>query len=379
MRFMQTAAAAAIASAFFCGSAFAETPTVTLYGIVNTGLSYTHQKTAPGKSTDTVQMDSGNYLGSRFGLKGEEKITDTTSVGFILENGFSSDTGTESDDNRIFGREASLYAKNTNFGTLRFGRLTQLTGSTGSSSIMGGKFSALSTGWGIVYGHNAVFAGKFARFDNVINYSTPTWNGFDLHLQYSGGIDMKSETPTGRENTGSTTRYGAIGARYMKGAFSTIGVVDTYHYANTQDDAGYTANLSVANDFNVAKVFLAGQYFKDMRYLGKAAINDTVSGAAVFGNSTAKDGWGINLGATAPAFGGKFYAAVGYMDADHSDATAGKLKRYTVSLGYDYSLSKRTLVYAGAGYMHDKYDDFAATTVGSAYNYGVTAGLVHKF
>jgi predicted porin len=50
-----------------------------------------------------------------------------------------------------------------------------------------------------------------------------------------------------------------------------------------------------------------------------------------------------------------------------------------VSLGYDYSLSKRTLVYAGAGYMHDKYDDFAATTVGSAYNYGVTAGLVHKF
>lgn len=47
MRFMQTAAAAAIASAFFCGSAFAETPTVTLYGIVNTGLSYTHQKTAP--------------------------------------------------------------------------------------------------------------------------------------------------------------------------------------------------------------------------------------------------------------------------------------------------------------------------------------------
>lgn len=77
------------------------------------------------------------------------------------------------------------------------------------------------------------------------------------------------------------------------------------------------------------------------RYLGKAAINDTVSGAAVFGNSTAKDGWGINLGATAPAFGGKFYAAVGYMDADHSDDTAGKLKRYTVSLGYDYSLSKR--------------------------------------
>ena len=50
MRFMQTAAAAAIASAFFCGSAFAETPTVTLYGIVNTGLSYTHQKTAPGNA-----------------------------------------------------------------------------------------------------------------------------------------------------------------------------------------------------------------------------------------------------------------------------------------------------------------------------------------
>ena len=48
MRFMQTAAAAAIASAFFCGSAFAASPTVTLYGIVNTGLHLSHQKTRPG-------------------------------------------------------------------------------------------------------------------------------------------------------------------------------------------------------------------------------------------------------------------------------------------------------------------------------------------
>ena len=91
MRFMQTAAAAAIASAF--SWPLRRLPDCHAVRHVLPIFPIRIEDWAPGKSTDTVQMDSGNYLGSRFGLKGEEKITDTTSVGFILENGFSSDTG----------------------------------------------------------------------------------------------------------------------------------------------------------------------------------------------------------------------------------------------------------------------------------------------
>lgn len=91
---------------------------ITIYGIVNTGLSYTSAEKIEGKTTRSLAMDSGNYLGSRFGIKGEEDLGGVH-VGFVLENGFSSDTGTLSDGGRFFGREASLYVQSSDYGTLR--------------------------------------------------------------------------------------------------------------------------------------------------------------------------------------------------------------------------------------------------------------------
>lgn len=129
---------AATATALASASALAAD--LTVYGVVNTGLSYTHAETSVSESTDTFELDSGNYLGNRFGLKGEETISPDLKAGFILENGFSADTGSLSDGGRMFGREASLYLTNDTFGTLRFGRLTVMTASTGSSGLMRGSF-----------------------------------------------------------------------------------------------------------------------------------------------------------------------------------------------------------------------------------------------
>lgn len=82
-------ALAALAAASL-SSAFAAD--ITTYGVINTGLSYTRADTSVSETTDTFEMDTGNYLGSRFGLKGSEEINDRLTVGFVLENGFSSDT-----------------------------------------------------------------------------------------------------------------------------------------------------------------------------------------------------------------------------------------------------------------------------------------------
>lgn len=92
----------------FAASAFAA-PSVTLYGIIDTGLNYTHYRADDGKtaSTDTFSMASGQSSGSRWGLRGDEKIGSVT-VGFNLENGFNSDDGTET-MSRLFGREASVH------------------------------------------------------------------------------------------------------------------------------------------------------------------------------------------------------------------------------------------------------------------------------
>ena len=370
-----TLLSAAVAGAFAMTGVCAAD--VTVYGVIDTGFSYTHNSSKMGDAANSFTLDSGNNLGSRFGFKGEEDIGNGFKVGFVLENGFSNDTGALSDSGRLFGREAVLYV-DSDYGKLRFGRMTQMSGSTGSTSIMAGKFSAMSTGWGNVYGHNTVFAGTFSRMDNMIMYSTPKFAGFQAHVQYSSATDTKTEDE-GEENKGSSTRYIALGAEYFNGPFSTIAVVEQYRYAtqkDTTDENGMTFNLSVAYDFDVVKVFLAGQYAKDMRKLGKDPVDTNAQ--KTFSTKVDKDGFGLNLGVSAPVAGGKLYADVGYGSYEQADDSSKEMDRWMASVGYEYFLSKRTSVYGGIGYYVDSYDKFANDRE-NAEMFGASFGLIHKF
>lgn len=381
-----TLVCAAVAGTFAMTASAAD---ITLYGILDTGFGYVHDGSKLGDAQTRFTMDSSSNLGSRFGIKGEEKLTDTLSAGFVLENGFSSDTGALSDNGRLFGRESVVYLTG-NFGKLRFGRMTQLSGSTGTTSIMAGKFSAMSTGWGNVYGHNAVFSGMFSRMDNMIMYSTPKWAGLQLHVQYSSGIDSNEKDRTGKvaaqENTGETTRYIAVGAECFNGPFSMIGEVEQTRYANTDADEGYSAALSVGYDFEVAKLLVAAQYTKDVRHLGKQAVDSRASATTdanknavyEFGNNVAKDGYAFNVGFSAPIAGGKLYADVGYGSYEASDDSSKELTRWMASTGYEYYISKRTTVYGGVGYY---VDDYESKTINrdNAEMFGMSCGLIHKF
>ncbi len=370
-----TLVSAAVAGAFALSASAAE---VTIYGLIDSGFSYTHNGAEMGNAKNSFTLDSGSNLGSRFGFKGEEDLGNGFKVGFVLENGFSHDTGTLTDNDRLFGREAVVYL-DSDYGKLRFGRMTQMTGSTGTTSLMNSRFSAMGTGWGNVYGHNAVFAGKFSRMDNMIMYSTPKFAGFQAHVQYSSGIDAKKET--GTENTGEVTRYIALGADYSNGPFTAIAVVEQNRYKTEKDksdDDGMTFNLSLSYDFEVAKVFVTGQYAKDMRELGKDAVDTTASN--VFGTKSElpKDGYGIDLGISAPLAGGKLYVTAGYGSYELSDNSSQEMDRWVASVGYEYFLSKRTSVYGGVGYYVDSYDNFANDR-DNAEMFGTSFGLIHRF
>ena len=67
---------------------------------------------------NSLEMTSGNFAGSRLGLKCSEDLGNGLSVGFILENGSSSDSGALGKDGSIFNRESQIYLK-TRFGTSR--------------------------------------------------------------------------------------------------------------------------------------------------------------------------------------------------------------------------------------------------------------------
>lgn len=62
----------------------------------------------------------------------------------------------------------------------------------------------------------------------------------------------------------------------------------------------------------------------------------------------------------------------------HAQVSSTKLDRWNVTVGYDYSLSKRTSVYTAATYLEDTYktadeDDHKPNAC------EVMVGLIHKF
>ncbi|MGH1552201.1 porin [Streptomyces sp. L7] len=64
---------------------------VTLYGLIDTTIRYSTRENAAGNRN--LQMTDGVLTGSRWGLRGTEDLGGGTKALFILESGFSPDTG----------------------------------------------------------------------------------------------------------------------------------------------------------------------------------------------------------------------------------------------------------------------------------------------
>ena len=161
----KTLAALSVLGAF-AGSALAAD--VTLYGVIDTGLVFQHADAdMQGVDTvDTFQMKSGVTAGSRFGLKGTEDLGNGLKIGFVLENGFSSDTGSFTQDNRLFGREAQLNLSGA-FGTVAFGRMGSLASGNGTFGLLG-SMSPFGTSWGQYAANASTVMSGFDRYDNTV-------------------------------------------------------------------------------------------------------------------------------------------------------------------------------------------------------------------
>ena len=376
----KTLAAMAVLGAF-AGSAFAAD--VTVYGVVDLGLNYQHQRVGDADATDKLTQYSGQNSGSRFGLKGTEDLGNGMKVGFVLENGFSADDGKLGQGNRLFGREARLFV-NGAFGEVAFGRMGTLGSANGTYGLLG-NLSPFGASWVGAVEYSTYYVGGI-RADNTVTYKTPTFAGFNLLAQYSFDKNVKKDDDDattgvqhGREGSAETDRQYALGATFAAGDLYLAGIVTQTNKQSVksngkslgkQDDP-LTVSLGGNYNFGVAKLYVATQYFKDTG-LAVEMIQTGTTGTF--------DGFGLSVGADVPAFGGTAKVLVGYMDAEDQTTTANDVQRYTFSVGYEYPLSKRTFVYGGAGYYMDSYDK------GSKDGYddkasvaAVNAGLVHKF
>lgn len=369
----------------FAGSALAAE--VQLYGILDTGVGYNHINldTSGVDNVDSFEMKSGVGSGSRWGLKGTEELGNGLTVGFILEDGFDSDTGSEDSTGVMFNRESSLFLQG-NFGKIALGRMGALNSGQSSWSKVG-MINAFGTSYGDFTAQASNVFSLAGQWGNMIAYETPDFAGFKLFAQYGMGSNDN-------ENESSSDRFYSLGVTYNNGPFAGYLAVDsinyktakfgTGEYPNNGDDIDDSLTVTFGGnyDFEVVKLFAGAQYFDEIKLSNmKGAVNfeDADSGIA-----TKMKGWSLGVSGSIPVAGGNVLVGAAYLDAEAADSVKDatkndELTRWIVSAGYDYPLSKRTNVYGILTYNQDSIDSDNKASERDPSVFGVMVGLRHKF
>ena len=375
--FKKSLAALAVLGA---AAGYASAADVTLFGVVDTGLIYTHQTfgDAEPAHVNKFAMESGVSSASRFGLKGTEELGNGLKVGIMLENGFQSDSGALKSDKRIFDREASVSVY-SDFGTLSMGRMGGVGSGAGTYDLV------LATADAFDGGDNNVFGFATSdRYDNMVTYQTPKFAGLQATVQYSFNEDSVEETA--REGSSAVNRYSSAALTGDFGALQTVLAYEFQNYKSfgvaAEHDDGQIVYLGGNYDCGFAKTFVMGQYFKGIKAAQLTAITEADAAridSAVDPEESAAagvKGYGVHLGTIVPVAGGDLTVAAYFTDftVEFDDGVDGDAKSYAFGAKYEYYLSKRTSVYTGAGFAQVKYDDDGSDKTTQAY-----LGLTHRF
>lgn len=180
MKLSRLALACAAAIPGFAGAQ----SSVTLYGVIDTGVEYVNHIGA--NSSDVVRMNQiTGTVPSRWGLRGSEDLGGGVKANFTLESGFAPDSGVSNQGNRLFGRRAWV-GLSGKWGQVSLGRQdTMLFWAMLDSNILGPN----------VYGAGALDNYiPNSRADNALAYKGK-FGGLILGTTYSFGRDVANAGP----------------------------------------------------------------------------------------------------------------------------------------------------------------------------------------
>lgn len=299
---------------------------VTLYGVVDANISYFRNS-----EQNLTSMNTGGLGGSRWGLRGVEKISDDTDAIFVLESGFNINTGTSAQGGRLFGRQAYTGLRSKQFGQVIMGRLQ------GLGYEFGGKYDPMIIAPGSVVGsltgenptpwmYNPL--SDPARMDNAIQYRTPKFAGFEVAYQH-GFRNAPEGTPNRSKSYDlAMVNYdnGPLSLTYAFGRSLGNAYVDSYSSRQTEHALG------ASYKFSWATFFATYQLRKSSGFDGSDRA------------------W--QLGARVPV-GQSGFVHLAYGAAGNSVPFLPRGARATVrdwnmrswAVGYVHNLSKRTMLY----------------------------------
>ncbi|MGF6553065.1 porin [Paraburkholderia youngii] len=302
---------------------------VTLYGLIDTGLTYVSN--AGGKS-EVVAAD-GIIQPSRFGLRGAEDLGGGTRVIFTLENGFSLNTGADSQPGLMFGRQAFVGIANNKWGSLTFGRQYDFIWDYMTLFSVGSRLG----GYGFHPGDYDHLGGSL-RINNSMKYSVTPLAGLSLGALYAFGADPASA---------GNGRVVAAGALYSGGVFSAA-----FAYNNVHD---MTLNPAAQIGTTLGPSFPSGTFVANNMQNVEAAISLTFgpsSTRALFTATTIKH-------QSASVTMRSYEISEAFQITPALSASAGfSITRMSPSTWHvasailDYSLSKRTDVYVSTAFQN---------------------------
>lgn len=337
----------------WCGTASAQS-SVTIYGLMDAGVTYTNNTTAGGGHGSAFQFMSGSSQGDRLGFKGTEDLGGGTKTLFVLEMGYQLSNGQLAQGGRGFGR-SSYVGLSGNWGELTLGRQYDFMGWFMPAYAVGANTPAGLLAWSLP----AYVAGGYSLdnrvwgdwVDNSVKYVSPTFDGINVGAMYGFG-----------EVAGSTSKN------------NMMSVVINYENGPFSASASYYSQRNVVND--ARKSIAAG----GMAYnIGKARIFGMVSDVRIHG--------GIDPRATTVDFGATYglnsnLTVGGGYQYQRRNNGLGNASQLTASL--DYQLSKRTDMYTVAAFGQDNaFGAQAVAALGapstSNKQLAVRVGVRHKF
>ena len=381
----------------FAGAANAQS-SVTIYGIVDTGVVYQSKvATASGGTGTKFGLNSGIIQGSRIGFKGVEDLGGGLSAVFQLETGFSNDTGGLQGSDATTGsnlfRRKSVVGLTGNFGSVLVGRQTDFADTISAYTAVqdfGGWVNNSGSGLDRLQG---------TRTNNSISYTTNSLNGFTGNLMYGFG-ETAGQTSAGQSfGIGGKYDNGPLGLGinyYQSKAGSTPSDVSLIPSSSTTTNvntltanSGSTAqkvlNVAASYQFGPARVYGNWSRVKqdlntqtNLTSVGVGSLTSLTN--RTLARSNKADIYEIGTAySLSPSL--KLLAAVDHTRANF-DGVSNKTKLTQVSLGTDYWLSKRTDLYAFLAYTKasDMVNPGVSDSTGTDGNQGAVAvGIRHKF
>lgn len=357
--------AGALAASFAAGSVMAQS-SVTIYGIIDTGVVYTTNANAAGNSALKMPSLTGSFP-SRIGFKGTEDLGGGLQAMFVLETGFAPDTGALGQGNRLFGRQSFVGLK-SDWGQVMLGRQVNMTYlSTLKTDVMGPNIFAIGSIDGYL---------PNARSDNAVGY-LGTFSGFTVGATYSFGRDTATSGGPAATSCAGEVAGNSKACRQITGLLGydskNFGITTSYDilYGNTGASGGLTSS-----DNSDRRVTLNGYVM-----LGEAKI-----GGGVVDRRTRAAG-NVNTNSDLYYLGVSYpFSAALVLDAQVARLNVKSSPNDVTLLvaRLTYNLSKRTALYTSLGRIANGGTSAIAIdaggTVGAGKNQlGVMSGIRHTF